>query len=118
MKKIQCEICGSSDIRKVGGGVFQCQQCGIQYSREEAIKLLSEAAPPSFAPAPPRVGHDDIAVASVEVDSRRPAGLALKLENRLSAGDKLGAIAVYREATGAGLADAKAAVEEFARKQR
>ena len=41
MKKMVCEICGSQSIKKEDG-VFVCQECGTQYSTEEAKKLLSE----------------------------------------------------------------------------
>ena len=42
MKKMQCEVCGSNEIKKVGDGVFECQSCGVQYSKEEVQKLLVE----------------------------------------------------------------------------
>ena len=41
MKKMICEICGSQSIRKENG-VFICQECGTEYSLEEAKKLLKE----------------------------------------------------------------------------
>lgn len=41
MKKMVCEICGSQSIRKEKG-VFICQECGTEYSIEEAKKLLKE----------------------------------------------------------------------------
>ena len=36
-----CEICGSQSIRK-DNGVFVCQECGTEYSVEEAKKLLRD----------------------------------------------------------------------------
>lgn len=42
MKKMQCEVCGSTSIKKVGDTVFECQSCGTQYSKEEVQKLLVE----------------------------------------------------------------------------
>ena len=39
MKRLQCEICGSTDIIKQNG-VFVCQSCGIKYSLEEAKKMM------------------------------------------------------------------------------
>lgn len=42
MKKMVCEICGSNEIKKVDNGLFECQSCGVQYSSEEAKKLLVE----------------------------------------------------------------------------
>lgn len=41
MKKIACEMCGSTDIIKKDG-VFVCEYCGCKYSPEEAIKLIVE----------------------------------------------------------------------------
>lgn len=42
MKKMQCEVCGSNEIKKVADGVFECQSCGVQYSKEDVQKLLVE----------------------------------------------------------------------------
>lgn len=42
MKKMQCETCGSTDIKKINDDVFECQSCGVQYSGEEAKSLLVE----------------------------------------------------------------------------
>lgn len=42
MKKMQCEVCGSTEIKKVNETTFECQSCGIQYSKEELQKLLVE----------------------------------------------------------------------------
>ena len=39
MKRIQCEMCGSSDLLKEDG-VFKCQNCGCSYSLEEARKMM------------------------------------------------------------------------------
>ena len=41
MKKIVCEICGSQSIRKENG-VFVCQECGTEYSLDEAKLLLKD----------------------------------------------------------------------------
>ncbi len=41
MKKMVCEICGSQFIKKENG-VFVCQECGTEYSLEEAKGLLQE----------------------------------------------------------------------------
>ena len=40
MKKIQCEVCGSTEIKKVGDDLFECQSCGVQYSKNDVSKLL------------------------------------------------------------------------------
>ena len=42
MKKMQCEVCGSTDIKKIDDTTFECQSCGVQYSKEEVQKLLVE----------------------------------------------------------------------------
>lgn len=41
MKRITCEMCGSTDLMK-DGGVFVCQSCGTKYSVEEAKKMMIE----------------------------------------------------------------------------
>lgn len=42
MKKLQCEVCGSTDIKKNTEDLFECQNCGVQYSKNEVQKLLVE----------------------------------------------------------------------------
>lgn len=42
MKKMQCEVCGSTDIKKIDDSTFECQSCGVQYSKSEVQKLLVE----------------------------------------------------------------------------
>lgn len=42
MKKMQCEVCGSTEIKKIDDTTFGCQSCGVQYSKEELQKLLVE----------------------------------------------------------------------------
>ena len=39
MKKISCEMCGSSDLIKQDG-VFVCENCGMKYSLEDAKKNI------------------------------------------------------------------------------
>ena len=39
MKKLVCELCGSTDIVKQEG-LFVCQACGTKYSTEEAKKQM------------------------------------------------------------------------------
>ena len=41
MKRLTCEICGSTDLIKQDG-VFVCQSCGLKYSVEEAKKMMIE----------------------------------------------------------------------------
>lgn len=42
MKKMQCEVCGSTTIKKIDDSTFECQSCGVQYSKDEVQKLLVE----------------------------------------------------------------------------
>lgn len=42
MKKMKCEVCGSTEIKKIADTTFECQSCGVLYSKEEAVKLLVE----------------------------------------------------------------------------
>ena len=39
MKRITCEMCGSTDLVKKEG-LFECQSCGTKYSVEEAKKKI------------------------------------------------------------------------------
>ena len=41
MKRLACEVCGSTDLIKQNG-VFVCESCGCKYSVEEARKLMIE----------------------------------------------------------------------------
>lgn len=41
MKRLTCEMCGSTDLVKQDG-VFVCQACGCKYSVEEARKMMIE----------------------------------------------------------------------------
>lgn len=41
MKKLVCEMCGGTNIVKENG-VYVCQNCGVQYSLEEAKKMMIE----------------------------------------------------------------------------
>ncbi len=41
MKRLTCEMCGSTDLIKQDG-VFVCQSCGCKYSVEEARKMMIE----------------------------------------------------------------------------
>lgn len=41
MKRLTCEMCGSTDLIKENG-VFVCQNCGTKYSVEEAKKMMVE----------------------------------------------------------------------------
>ena len=129
---MKCEICGSIDIKKVDDDVFECHECGVQYAKEEAIKLLTEIGEQGFTTnTVPDMNSGPIASARTENlldlsavadapkarflnrDPRLSPSAALKIENLLLAGNKLGAIGAYREATGVGLADAKTAIEKM-----
>ena len=47
MKRLTCEMCGSTDLMK-DGGVFVCQSCGCKYSVEEARKMMVEGTAVSY----------------------------------------------------------------------
>ena len=42
MKQLTCEICGSTEIKKIDDSTFVCQSCGVQYTKDEVKKLLVE----------------------------------------------------------------------------
>ncbi len=42
MKKLQCETCGGTEIKKIEDDLFECQNCGVQYSTAEVKKLFVE----------------------------------------------------------------------------
>ena len=41
MKKMQCEVCGSTDIKKIDDSIFECQSCGVQYSKDEVYMKIN-----------------------------------------------------------------------------
>lgn len=43
MKKMQCEVCGSVDIKKLDDKTFECQSCGIQYDITEFENTIDES---------------------------------------------------------------------------
>ena len=55
MKRLTCEMCGSTDLVKQDG-MFVCQTCGTKYSVEEAKKMMIE-------------GNVDVSGSTVKVDS-------------------------------------------------
>lgn len=57
--QIKCEMCGSTNIVKQEG-FFVCQNCGIQYSLEEAKKLMSEGTAEVVEPVK-NEGSDELA---------------------------------------------------------
>lgn len=75
MKKMQCEVCGSSEIKKVSDDVFECQSCGVQYSKNDIQKLLVEIT------GKVKIDHSDrvenlYVLARADID--KPNGNALK----------------------------------------
>lgn len=42
MEKLKCEACGGTEIKKVGDDIFECQNCGLQYSTSEVKKIFEE----------------------------------------------------------------------------
>lgn len=43
MKKIKCQICGSSEIVKQDGDVFVCQSCGVKYTSQNIKDMVGQA---------------------------------------------------------------------------
>ena len=50
MKRIQCDICGTTEIKKIGDDLYQCVNCGVQYTAEDLKKLLKEIPTPQESP--------------------------------------------------------------------
>jgi len=46
LKKLQCEVCGSTDIKKISEDSFECQSCGVKYSKNDLQALLVEVNGP------------------------------------------------------------------------
>ena len=42
MMQMKCEICGSNELKKIEGNVFECQACSCKYTTEQAKELLQE----------------------------------------------------------------------------
>ena len=127
MKKMKCEICESVAIKKVADDVFECQECGVQYTKAEAIKLLTEVNEQSAKTSVPEnntqaaeASHqllapgDTQAAEPTEGNSGLDCVAAGKIEALLRSGNKLEAIGVYRAATGADMLEARKAVNEIA----
>ena len=68
MKRLTCEMCGSTDLIKQDG-VFVCQTCGCKYSIEEAKKMMVE-------------GTVDVSGSTIKVDNER------KIENLRTLADR------------------------------
>jgi hypothetical protein len=80
----------------------------IRYLGIDPVHIESGVMPPGFFGGPP--AGFDVAPA----DERADAGLG-PVYDAIRAGNKIKAIKLYRTATGAGLKEAKAAVESIAR---
>ena len=68
MKRLVCEMCGSTDILKQEG-VFVCQNCGTKYTVEEARKMMVE-------------GQVDVSGSVVKVDQSEKLKNLLTLARR------------------------------------
>lgn len=42
MKRLQCESCGSTEIRKVGDSIYECLSCGVRYDLNDVQRLQIE----------------------------------------------------------------------------
>ena len=65
MKKLQCELCGSTDIVKEGE-FYVCQHCGCKYTKEDAKVLVS--------------GNVDVSGSTVKIDSESAEQLGYQME--------------------------------------
>ena len=75
MKKLTCEMCGSTEIIKEEG-VFVCQNCGTKYSVEEAKKMMVE-------------GTVDVSGSTVKIDnSDKLDNFYIMAENAYNADNK------------------------------
>ncbi|MGN0470698.1 MAG: TFIIB-type zinc finger domain-containing protein [Acutalibacteraceae bacterium] len=68
MKKLVCEMCGSSDLVKQDG-LFVCQYCGAKYSLEEARKMMIE-------------GTVDVTGSTIKIDNSQELENLYKLAHR------------------------------------
>lgn len=73
MKRLTCEMCGSTDLIKQDG-VFVCQHCGTKYSTEEAKKMMIE-------------GTVDVSGSTVVVDQSKRLDNLYKLARRAKEDD-------------------------------
>ena len=81
MKKLQCEVCGSTEITKIGDDQYQCAFCGVQYSTKDVRKLLHEFS------------------GTVQIDHREEAANAVKRAEQLEAvGESVRAREYYEKA--------------------
>ncbi len=65
MKKLQCELCGSTDIVKEGE-FYVCRHCGCKYTKEDAKVLVS--------------GNVDVSGSTVKIDSESAEQLGYQME--------------------------------------
>ena len=96
MKKIICEICGSSDMMKQEG-VFVCQSCGCKYSAEEIRKMLSEVPDPESAPGASGAPEPATAVQPVPAVSQKFENLRQLARRAKAANDSKDAAKYYGE---------------------
>ncbi len=112
MKKLQCDKCNGSAIKKIGDLAYECQNCGKQYSQEELRKLyylLKEDETFNNHQNVYREALNKVA-GSLLLPSK-----ADDIAGLLSRREKLSAIKEYREALDVGLSDARAAIERTIR---
>ena len=129
MKKMQCEVCGSTDIKKIDDTTFECQSCGVQYSNEEVKKLLveitdcieksdsNEAFTTEDNNFVPQTSVNDNIISEKSFVTNGLAGASAKdafeIDKLVRCAEKIKAIGVYRESTGVGFADAVKAIEKY-----
>lgn len=99
MKKIQCEICGGTEIIKTNDGVFKCQGCGVEYDNAQVKSLLSE--------------HIELTEDNYIFIEGLFEKAIVTLVEFIEKGNKIQAIGACRDITGKGLAEAKEIIENI-----
>lgn len=79
MNHICCEVCGSSAIKKTGEDRFQCQRCGVEYSKADLRLLFAGEKKSGETDTEPTVPPQETAVHS-PVNEEAPAEELLEEE--------------------------------------
>ena len=77
---MQCEVCGSINIKKINENTFECQECGVQYDKIEAIKLLVEISEVTFGNEGNRLEQ----VNTADNNSSITSNISIELEENFS----------------------------------
>jgi ribosomal protein L7/L12 len=103
LKVFKCPTCGAPLTYEGGAeATVKCQYCGNTVVVPEELRE-ADTAPPIAEPAASRAARLEF-----------PLDKAQEISDLVRAGNKIEAIKLYRELTGAGLAESKDAIERFA----